>query len=79
MDLARFDDQVDVIVRDERAEALGDAAQLEPHWNPSRKGVLLMTGPGAHGACRAPGTILRHVSVIRPTGRTGRETDHWAR
>jgi hypothetical protein len=27
-----------VVVRDERAEALGDAAQLEPHRNPSRKG-----------------------------------------
>ena len=31
VDLARLDDEVDVVVRDERPEALGDASKLEPH------------------------------------------------
>ena len=31
VDLTRLDGQVDVVVGDERAEALGDAAQFEPH------------------------------------------------
>src|SRR5690606_3186717 len=54
VDLARLDHQVDVVVRDERAEALGDTAQLEPHGIPSRDGGPLMTGPGEHGGRRTP-------------------------
>jgi hypothetical protein len=31
VDLARLDDQADVLVRDDSRESLGDPAQLEPH------------------------------------------------
>ncbi|GEA83381.1 hypothetical protein GCM10009774_00940 [Cellulomonas gelida] len=38
MDLARFDDEIDVVVRDERPEPLGDASKLKPHV------LILVTG-----------------------------------
>jgi hypothetical protein len=50
MDLAGLDQQVDVVVGDQAAEALGDAAQFESQRDPLVRGADGSTG----GGCRLP-------------------------
>ena len=57
VDLTRLDDEVDVVVGDEPAEAFGDPAELELHSSQSIEKDGYLTECGAEGA-RSPGPAL---------------------
>ena len=73
VDLARLDDEVDVVVGDQRAEALGDAAQLELHAARSFDvdGAPAISGRGSRVRGRHAGAAAGDARAVRRAWSSG--------